>query len=62
MESFYIISYNFIWIKCLNLKKRLGKLNNVRNKNGTKRHRSNISEIKNGEKFYGKLLLMYLKT
>ena len=32
MESFYIISYNFIWIKCLNLKKRLGKLNNVRNK------------------------------
>ena len=27
MESFYIISYNFIWIKCLNLKKRLGKLN-----------------------------------
>ena len=62
MESFYVISYNFIWIKCLNLKKRLGKLNNVRNKNGTKHHRSNISEIKNGERFYGKLFTHVLKN
>lgn len=62
MESIYIISYNFIWIKCLNLKKRLGKLSSVRNKNGTKHDRSNISEIKNGERFYGKLFTHVLEN